>query len=222
MNLHSTGCFAAGTAIAIPGGDKIPIEKKWGGLHIVSVGGGFTTITKDYKDKEAAVGTLFGINDGEPFASPTIPFFTPEGWKVVDPEAAKLENPYITYQGLQVGDTVYRIGKMDPLLYEPVKIKRFTFTTLSTPTKVYGLHLDGVQTFHANGYMVSSNNPIATSSRIQEAFMNLSKEEREGVLMALESSRRDMSKVMGNWYSRLYEDLEQVAAQEEEEDRPQE
>ena len=164
---------------------------------------------------KVALGTFLGINDGKPFASPSTPFLTIEGWKVIDPKAANVENPFATYGTLQEGDTVFHIANMDPLLYKPVKIERITFTTLSIPTKVYGVHFKGYKTFHANGYVVTSNYPVLSLSRVMKVFKNMNQEDQEGLFRALSSSKREMAKVLGRWYYRFIREMEKAAKEKQ-------
>ena len=91
-------------------GEEIAIEKQKVGLNVISNAGDITTITSEYVENDiGAGGQLFGINDGNPFATPNHPFWTTEGWKSLNPEAAFEENPQIAYGVLQIGDTLFHI-----------------------------------------------------------------------------------------------------------------
>ena len=197
--LLSTGgggsCFSAGTMITLASGEEMAIENQRAGLKVISSAGEVTTMTNQLV--ENAGGEIFGINGEEPFATPNHPFWTTDGWKSLEPEAAKEENPDINYGVLQIGDTVFRIAQTDPLMYEPIKISQFTFTTISEPT--YGLHLNGPQSYHANGYAVAANYPILTKKRVQDGMKKLDEGEKDGLMSAIRSDKEEMMRVVGNW-----------------------
>ena len=107
--LLSTGsCFSSGTMITLASGEEMAIEKQRAGVKVISSGGEVTTMTNQLV--ENAGGEIFGINGKEPFATPNHPFWTTDGWKSLEPEAAKEENPDVNYGVLQIGDTVFRIA----------------------------------------------------------------------------------------------------------------
>lgn len=194
------GCFAAGTRVALTSGSDIRIEKQTGGLKIIAMGGEVTTITDEFVDHLLSAGQkLVGFNDDTPFAALHHPFWTTEGWKCLDPDTAKDENPDVDFKLLQVGDIIFYMTQTDPLLYQPIKIRRFVFTTLQEPTKVYGLHLDGPRSYHANGYAVMANYPVLTKKRVREGMKKLSEEERESLTSALSSVNVELDKVLGSW-----------------------
>ena len=150
---------------------------------------------------------LVGFNDDAPFVALHHPFWTTEGWKCLDPETAKGENPDVDFKLLQVGDTVFRIAQTEPLLYKPVKINKFTFTTLQEPTKIYGLHLDGPRSYHASGYAVMANYPVLTKKRIQKGMKKLSEGEKENLTSALSSVKVELTKLLGSWASDALDDM---------------
>ena len=195
-------CFSAGTRITIASGEEMTIEKQMFGQKLVSNAGDITTITNEYVENEIeSGGQLFGINNDEPFATPNHPFWTTEGWKSLEPEAAREENPHISYGVLQIGDTVFRITQTYPLLYEPVTISQFTIITFSEPSKTYGLHLNGPQSYHANRYVVAANYPILTKKRVQDGKKKLSGGEKENLVSAIGSGGKEVMKVLGKWAS---------------------
>lgn len=203
-----TGCFAAGTVVTLSNGKQMPIENQTSGLKILAHGGEITTITAEFVENTLPAGEqLFGINDDMPFASINHPFWTTEGWKCLDPEGAKQENPDIDIKLLQVGDIVYRIAQTNPLLYEPIRISKLIFKTLSEPTKIYGLHLDGPRSYHANRYVVAANYPVLTKKRVQEGMKLLNAQEKQKLTSAITSARSELTKVLGSWANGTFEDM---------------
>ena len=94
-----------------------------------------------------------------------------------------------------------------PLLYKPIKIHKFTFQTLQEPTKIYGLHLDGPHSYHANGYAVMANYPVLTKKRVQEGMNKLSEEEKGRLRSTLLSVKIELSKVLGSWANDALDDI---------------
>ena len=169
------------------------------GINLISNAGDITTITSEYVENDiGASGQLFGINDNEAFATPNHPFWTTEGWKCLNPAAAFDENPDIQYGSLQIGDTVFRIAQTTPLLYEPIRISQLTVMTLSEPSKTFGLHLNGPQSYHANGYVVAANYPILTEKRVHDGMEKLSNGEKESLMSAI-GSGKEVTKLAGKW-----------------------
>ena len=198
----------AGTKVTLTSGNDIRIEKQTGGLKIIAMGGEVTTITDEFVDHLLSAGQkLVGFNDDTPFAALHHPFWTTEGWKCLDPDTAKEENPDVDFKLLQVGDVVFHISQTDPLLYQPIKIRRFVFTILQEPTKIYGLHLDGPRSYHANGYAVLANYPVLTKKRIREGMKKLSEEERESLTAAISSVNAELTKVLGSWARDALDDM---------------
>ena len=203
-----TGCFIAGTKVVLTSGIDFSIEKQTGGLKIMAMAGEVTTITDEFVDHVLDKGQkLFGFNDDTPFAALHHPFWTTEGWKCIDPETAKEENPDVDFKLLQVGDIIFRIAQTSPFFYEPVKIHKFTFLSLEEPTKIYGLHLNGPRSYHANGYAVMANYPVLTKKRIREGMKKLSEEEKESLAFALSSAKVELTKILGSWAEDALDDM---------------
>ena len=206
-------CFVAGTKVTCTNGAELVIEKQAAGIKVLASGGETTTITEEYVEECLDAGKqLFGFNDDTPFAALHHPFWTADGWKCLDPEFAKEENPDIDFKLLQVGDVVFRIAQTNPkLLYEPVKIRRFSFTTLAEPIKVYGLHLDGPRSYHANGYIVAANYPVLTKKRVKDGLKKLNEGEKMRLRSAMTAAESELSKVLGSWAKSAFRDMELVS-----------
>ncbi len=190
----------AGTKVMLSGGQEISIEKQSEGNKILALGGETATITGEFVELTLLEGQkVFGINNDKPFAALHHPFWTTEGWKCLDPETAKEENPDVDVKLLQVGDIVFCIAKTNPLQYEPTKITDFTFTMLQEPVKIYGLHLQGFHSYHANGYAVKENYPVLTKKRVKDAMKRPSVEEREHLSTTISSVKDEFTEVRGSW-----------------------
>ena len=193
------GCFAPGTQITISNGCTISIEKQAEGIKVLAVGGVMITITCEFVESPyPAESQLFGINNDEPFAALNHPFLTAEGWKCLDPDLANEENEN-NFKMLRIGDIVFKIAKTNPLIYQPVIIERFTYQTMTEQTSIYGLHLDGCQSYHANGYAVYANYPVLTKVRFQEGIKKLNDQEQKKFTHAITSVKSEFNKVMGKW-----------------------
>ena len=202
------GCFIAGTVVKKSNGDEIPIEMQSDGTKVLALGGETTTITDEFVEHTLNVGQkLVGFNEDTPFAALHHPFWTTEGWKCLDPDTAKEENPDVNFKMLQVGDIIFRIAQTSPLLYKPVKIHNFNFVTLQRQTKIYGLHLDGPRSYHANGYAVMANYPVLTKKRIQKEMKKLSEEEKLRLQSALSSVKPELTEILGSWANDALDDM---------------
>ena len=189
-------------------GTSLNIEKQTGGLKVLALGGETTTITEEFVDHILSAGLkIFGFNNDTPFAALHHPFWTTEGWKCLDPETAKEENPDVDFKLLQVGDTIFRIADTKPLVYEPIKIRQFTYHILQEPTKIYGLHLNGRASYHANGYAVMANYPVLTKKRIRSSVDDLAQEEKEKLRSAITSVKVELTKVLGSWAEEAFDDI---------------
>jgi hypothetical protein len=195
--------------VQLSDGQELTIEKQSEGIKILSLGGETATITDEFVVHTLDMGEkLVGFNGSAPFAALHHPFWTTEGWKCLDPETAKQENPDVNFKLLQVGDIIFRIAQTEPLRYEPIKIKQFVFTTLREPTKIYGLHLDGHRSYHANGYAVMANYPVLTKKRVRDGMKKLNAEEKKSLKSAVSSVKAELTKVLGSWAGDALDDME--------------
>lgn len=177
----SVGCFTEGTQILLKDGSEIPIEK---------VSHKHTVISRDGIDsshsEEKVIQILnhntvvYGFNEESPFFSAAHPFWTKQGWKAINPDIARQENPSLMVSKLAVGDVVYRVKSIKPMEYEEILIKNFTRKIIKKGEKIYGLHLiDGPASYHANRYHVKMNYPHITEHRLTKGFSTLSQSERQ-------------------------------------------
>ena len=181
---HPFGCFIAGTPILLKDGTTFSIEQLTARLEIASRDNHSTYTSDERIIIEVDIPTLiYGFDDGQtqdrPFFSGGHMFHTSEGWKAIAPETAHRENPHVNVGQLSQGDIVYRVKSHNPFEYEQVEIKGFTVDNLPVGSYLYSVHLiDGLQYYHANGYLVSANYPQMTEWRMRHNFAKLSYQER--------------------------------------------
>ena len=196
------GCFLAGTKVRLSCGQDINIEEVKDGMKVLSHGGTVSTQTAECVQPLIPEGELiFGFNGEDPFFFSGHAFWTTEGWKAVSPSVCQEENPDVKVGTLQVGDIVFRIAQVDPLLYQPVVVHRFTSMKLQEATKMHGLHLVGSRSYHANGYVVIMNYPMLTQKRLRDGFAKLSPEEKARLATATKQIVPELSKALGGFVS---------------------
>ncbi|KAH8427634.1 uncharacterized protein LDX57_005345 [Aspergillus melleus] len=169
--VHS-GCFVAGTKIAIHGG-TVPVENLSEGISVLTHADPLTYgITSD-EDVRTSLGP-----DGEtPFFSPSHIFYTVAGPRALDPDSARLENPWQDVGRLEVGHILYRISE-DGKGYEHVEVESI-HTEPVQELQLYGVHLrEGHRSYHANGYLVGLNYPEITRKSITKLLRTFPKHER--------------------------------------------
>jgi hypothetical protein len=128
----ATSCFIDGVQVELVDGS----EKNVSEINIgdeVKTDKGDGVVTKVYPSK-AGGQKLYGFNDKEPFVTEAHPFMTQDGWKKIS-EVSK-------------GDTLYRNGKGD------VTVESITAKEIPEDTPVYNFHVDGHETYFADGYLV--------------------------------------------------------------------
>jgi hypothetical protein len=162
----------------------VPIEDIKVGDEVLAKDGSTAIQSREKVVVEVPENTeIFGIDDGveqhEPFFRAGHMFWTPEGWKALQPETALMENPDRSVTKLEEGDCIYRVKGIDPLSYEKVEIKGFTKGILTERGKLYGMHLvDGPRSYHAGGFLVGMNYPLLTQQRLTDGLNKLTDSER--------------------------------------------
>lgn len=187
-----TGCFVPGTPVLVADGEmliEVPIEQVGAGDAVVSGHGILSRCTAEPVQLPLLhEEPVYGINDEPPFVSAGHVFRTPDGWRAIDPETARGENPDRDVEPLREGDHVYAVerpcgpGGID---HRVVRVARITRHPLPAGSQLYGLHLDGDPSYHARGYWVAANYPVFTERRLAEGFSLLSTAERRLVRDAL-------------------------------------
>jgi hypothetical protein len=186
VNGGGGGCFVPGTRVQLASGESIPIEDVREGHEVLGKDGAVGVQTDELVIIELHENIrLYGINGSEPFFSGGHMFWTHEGWKAVSPEMALEENPNISVGPLKEGDTIYRLKSVSPPSYDEVKIESLTTWGRPAGEKLYGLHLHGARSYHADGFLVAMNYPVLTERRLADGFASLSEAERRLLLETL-------------------------------------
>ena len=127
-----SSCFVDGVQVElVDGSEKNVSEISVGDEVKTDKGDGI--VTKIYPSK-AGGQKLYGFNDKEPFVTEAHPFMTQDGWKKISE--------------VTEGDTLYRNGK------GIVTVESITSKDIPEDTPVYNFHVDGHETYFADGYLV--------------------------------------------------------------------
>eukprot|EP00357_Protocruzia_adherens_P018490 CAMPEP_0115014558 /NCGR_PEP_ID=MMETSP0216-20121206/26162_1 /TAXON_ID=223996 /ORGANISM="Protocruzia adherens, Strain Boccale" /LENGTH=425 /DNA_ID=CAMNT_0002384345 /DNA_START=50 /DNA_END=1324 /DNA_ORIENTATION=+ len=179
-------------------GDKIiskPAETLSENDTILGARGGISKLSDRAKFGQTPCATIFyGINDHPAFFCAGQPLWTNGGWKAIDPEMAKKENPWLDVSRLSVGDYIYRLntettapGKVE---YDKIKIKSFSSRTISQGSPKLNLHCrEGARSFHANGFLLANNYPEVTATRTAKNINRLSLKEKNKIIKNLHKAK---------------------------------
>jgi hypothetical protein len=127
-----SSCFVDGVQVELVDGSEKNVSEISVGDE-VKTDKGDGVVTKIYPSK-AGGQKLYGFNDKEPFVTEVHPFMTQDGWKKISE--------------VTEGDTLYRNGK------GIVTVESITSTEIPEDTPVYNFHVDGHETYFADGYLV--------------------------------------------------------------------
>jgi len=127
-----SSCFVDGVRVELVDGSEKNVSEISVGDE-VKTDKGDGVVTKIYPSK-AGGQKLYGFNDKEPFVTEAHPFMTQDGWKKISE--------------VTEGDTLYRNGK------GIVTVESITSTEIPEDTPVYNFHVDGHETYFADGYLV--------------------------------------------------------------------
>lgn len=153
-------CFAGGTRVDMESGEKLKIEDVRVGDRVVS----------EDEEGRRSVSTVTALDqpirehmcklefvDGQGRALPLRmteehPIMTKEGWKALDPNKTKDENPELIVKKMQIGDVVIR---------EDGEAMLKSVSCWSARTPAYNLILDnGAHTYFADGFLAHNKGPI--------------------------------------------------------------
>lgn len=138
-----SGCFIADVQVLMANGQVKPIQDIQVG-ELVQGSTMINTVEKPYVISHFE-GYIYGFNELEPFFTDSHPFMSTDGWKAINPDSAKRENPGLEVSKLEVGDTLILKNSL-------VKIEKISSNWQKQP--VYNLELTGTMDFYANGFLV--------------------------------------------------------------------
>ncbi|MDR1903179.1 MAG: hypothetical protein LBQ88_12980 [Treponema sp.] len=184
------GCVIGGTGIVLKGGKVKAVETVNAGDILINNGGGYSVPSGELVISNH-VKMLYSLNDDTPFMSPDHVILTPQGYKCLDPEAARQTNPGLEFGIIRENDSFYR-GVMDGGGNLAVNVERVRKINVA-PNEgkaCYDIHIsDGRKNYITeNGYVCFANYPEITAGSIigglekakrTEEFKNLAKENRE-------------------------------------------
>ena len=145
------GCFVAGTLIAMADGTSKPIERVAVGDRVLGRSGSSVRVLHLLRP---ALGDrpLYAFNGGHPFVTASHPFLTEDGWKAVDPDAARAEVPGLRVGRLAIGDVLVAAG---PGADErPVRLRRLEGRPGDPATQLFNLDVGRDNTYVAAGLIV--------------------------------------------------------------------
>ena len=127
-----TSCFVDGVQVELADGSEKNVSEINVGDEVKTDKG--SGVVKEVYPSKAGGQKLYGFNGKEPFATEMHPFMTQDGWKKISEVVD--------------GDTLYRNGKGD------VTVESVTSIEIPEDTPVYNFHVDGHETYFADGYLV--------------------------------------------------------------------
>jgi hypothetical protein len=141
------GCFPAGTSVLMADGSEQPIEQLKRGDCVLGYDGlasvpvtvlaRLTPPARQVYELLFADGSTLTLTDSHPIS-------TPQGWKSLNPEHTKRENPDLEVTVLQIGDSVHMVdGLMLLMAVKPRGVEQ-----------IYNITVDGPHTFYANRILV--------------------------------------------------------------------
>jgi hypothetical protein len=112
---------------------------------------------------------LYALNGGTAFVTSSHPFLTTDGWKAVDPEAARAEVPGLHIDQLTVGDVLLSVTASEPagrdtegqtdnrttdVQEHQIPLRSLDGRAADAAIQLYNLDVDGDDTYVANGLVV--------------------------------------------------------------------
>ncbi len=162
-----SGCFTAGTVIAMADGTSRPIE------HVLVddlVLGSAGRVNRVAEVLRPVLGHrhLYALNESNFFVTAGHPFMTEEGWKAIDPAATPAGLSALRVGRLTVGDRLLTLtaaavpvgrGRASSAEAVDVRIEAVALQSLvgqpaDPATQLYNLRLDGDHTYFANDLLV--------------------------------------------------------------------
>ncbi len=159
------GCFVGGTQIAIPGGASRAIEFFMPGDEVIA-SDGTTNRVLELERQPLGRRPLYSVNDSGFFFSPEHVFMSDTGWRAINVDIARRDDPTIEVEPLRVGDTIYAMAAVPvyaiagaghctaPAVAEPITVTSLVGQWTEPQTFIYNILLDGDMTYFANGFLV--------------------------------------------------------------------
>mmetsp|Transcript_27782 Transcript_27782/g.31932 ORF Transcript_27782/g.31932 Transcript_27782/m.31932 type:complete len:662 (+) Transcript_27782:127-2112(+) len=146
--------------------------------------------------------TYYGINDLIPFFSAGQPLWTNSGWRAIDADKAKKENPWLIVGRLSVGDCVFKlkpdVTSLENVEYDKIKITEFSSKVVSPGSLKLMMHpREGSRSFHGNGFLMVNNYPEFTSKRVADNVKKMSIKEKTKILKHLHELKPMIKKTFG-------------------------
>jgi len=140
-------CFLAGTKISMSDGSTKPIEEIRVGDVVKGTDRSKNNVLSLY---HFILGNqpIYSINSGRYFVTKPHPFMTTEGWKAIDPIAAKKWNPNLKITQLKKGD-ILMTNDGGKVVVENIQSKKLPYNT-----PIYNFEVDGDNTYYADDYLV--------------------------------------------------------------------
>ena len=102
------GCFVGGTRVRMADGSDKPIELVEPGDRVLGRGGKINRV-RSILYPMLGDRPLYSLNGGTAFVTASHPFLTTDGWKAIDPDAAREEVPGLDIERLTVGDVLLSV-----------------------------------------------------------------------------------------------------------------
>lgn len=164
------GCFPAGTKITMASGESKAIEDVVVGDMVMSQGeNGETAASRVERLIRPVSDSMCRIefDSGDSLeVTESHPFLTDQGWRAIDEEAARAEQPGVEIVSLEVGDAMYKEDGTRP---------RVTgISCWSEKSQVYNFTVDNAHTYFAGGYLAHNKGEIGRGGCIAPENVNCS------------------------------------------------
>ena len=165
-NCPDKGCFVGGTRVRMADGSDKPIELVEPGDRVLGHGGKINRVRGILRpvlgDRQ-----LYALNGGTAFVTASHPFLTTDGWKAVDPDAAREEVPGLEIGRLTAGDTLISMISSEPAGRDAagstgdraaeehwIPLETLEGRSADAATQLYNIDVNGDDTYVANGLVV--------------------------------------------------------------------
>jgi len=179
-------CLVAGSPVLMSDGEYKNIEDIVKGDKIIGWGDRIHTVV-ELRPMKLGSRKLYGINSDAMFFTEEHPLMTADGWKALNPEKTKRENPVMELERLQVGDVVMQgeYSKDLGFVYKPVQIESLEYREDDPDTDVFNLHLSDGISFHVYDIPFHTiQSGIVVDRYAEEGLDNLCEEDKQKFVTA--------------------------------------